>query len=347
MFSYHSWRNCSDEYDSDNYIRTHDSKFFEAVGNHSTLPCHSEHFQLRNCLCSTSKSQLYSICTESGKILKYNPLTREVLPAMTIRKDAKLVSMSVCEPYIAAGGINGELFIADITRGALLVDEVLAEGESCITNYCQFYYDQAKLKLLVCNNDHSIRFIDPEFYAASKIFNCIAPVNHASLSPDLGLVAAALDDRAAYIFSTNDGQPVYKLEGHKDYGFATGWHPLNPYIVATGNQDLSVRLWDLRNGGKQPLACLSAKIGACLSLKFTGNGEFLVFSESADFIHVVDATLFEEEQVIDLFGEISGFAFDDDFSPERLFVGVFDRNYRGMTEFRRNSAGLSLPGLAV
>jgi WD40 repeat protein len=82
----------------------------------------------------------------------------------------------------------------------------------------------------------------------------------------------------------------------------------------------------------------TCKIGGCLAIAPGGTAEYdSENSESADFIHVVDAMLFEEEQVIDLFGEISGFAFDDDFSPERLFVGVFDRNYRGMTEFRLSS----------
>jgi len=339
LFSYRSFRNCTDEIEAYDYLQTHDSEFFKPVDNHTGLAVSCEHFQLRNCICTTAKDKIYSICTTSGKIMRYNPYSREAVPAMSIRKSARLVSMHVSEPYIAAGGINGELFIVDQTQGALLVDEVLAEGDNCITNHCSFYKDHGKLKLLVCNNDHSIRLVDPDYYAATKIYKCAAPVNHATISPDFSLVASAQDDRDAYVYSYDDGSLVFKLQGHQDFSFATGWHPLNSHILATGNQDLSVKLWDLRNGGKAPLATLSAKLGSCLSLKFTGNGEYLVYSESADFVHIVDATLFEEEQVIDLFGEIAGFTFDDEVNPERIYIGIYDSTYRSLVEFKRNRKG--------
>lgn len=347
LFSYRSFRNCSEAIESEDYLRSHDSVFFEAVANHATLPVHCEHFQLRNCISATSRDQIYTICTTSGKIMRYNPYSHEISNAMTIKKKTRLVSMAVSEPFIAAGGMNGELFIVNSNEDTLLVDEVLSEGENCITNYCKFYKDYGKLKLLVCNNDHSVRFIDPEFFASTKKFHCKAPVNHASISPNFNLLAVALDKREAYIYSMNDCSKVFKLRGHQDFGFATGWHPLNSHILATGNQDLSVKLWDLRNGGRCPLASLPAKIGACHSLKFSGNGEFLVFSESADFIHIVDATLFEEEQIVDLFGEISGFDFDDDVNPERLYVGIYDSTYRSMVELKRSRTDSLLASLSI
>jgi WD40 repeat protein len=255
-----------------------------------------------------------------------------------------MISLAASDPFIAVGGLNGELLIGNSAQDTLVVDEVLSDE---ITTFCQFYKEQGQARLLVCSNDHTIRLIDPEVYSASKVLNCSAAVNHASLSSDLKLVAAAVDLDPAFVISAADGTTVMALEGHKDYNFATGWHPQYPHILATGSQDLTVKLWDLRNGGQAPLTTLQCNIGSCRSLKFTGDGEFLVFTESADFIHIVDAELFMEEQVLDLFGDISGFAFDDEFCPDRLYVGVADPDFRSLVEFRKKCDGFGLSSLSI
>ena len=46
---------------------------------------------------------------------------------------------------------------------------------------------------------------------------------------------------------------------------------------------------------------------------------------------------FHEAQEIDLFGEISGVSFSPD--DEALFVGIADRTYGGMLQFRRSRCG--------
>ena len=110
--------------------------------------------------------------------------------------------------------------------------------------------------------------------------------------------------------------------GHKDYSFATAWHP-EGHIFATGNQDKTCRVWDVRDLSKS-LAVLKGNMGAVRSLRFSSDGQFLVVAEPADFVHVYDTKAnYSKQQEIDFFGEISGVSLSPD--DESLFIGVWDR----------------------
>ncbi len=64
-------------------------------------------------------------------------------------------------------------------------------------------------------------------------------------------------------------------------------HATTIQIVATGNQDKTVRVWDLRYH-KTALAVLQGRMGAIRSLRFSSDGRFLAAAEPADFVHVYD-----------------------------------------------------------
>lgn len=127
-------------------------------------------------------------------------------------------------------------------------------------------------------------------------------------------------------------QEIATLKGHLDYSFSSAWHP-DGHVLATGNQDTTSRLWDVRNLSRS-LATLKGRIGAIRGLKFSSDGRFLAASEAADFVHVYDAEAgYAAAQEIDIFGEIAGVSFSPD--AEALFVGVADRTYGSLLEFRR------------
>ena len=74
------------------------------------------------------------------------------------------------------------------------------------------------------------------------------------------------------------------------------------------------------------------------SLRFTNDGRYLACAEPADFVRIYDVwDNFHTCQEIDLFGEVSGIS----FSPcgDTLFVGIADRVYGSMMQFRRNRRG--------
>lgn len=127
-------------------------------------------------------------------------------------------------------------------------------------------------------------------------------------------------------------QEIATLKGHLDYSFSSAWHP-DGHVLATGNQDTTCRLWDVRNLSRS-FATLKGRIGAIRGLKFSSDGRFLAAAEAADFVHVYDAEAgYAAAQEIDMFGEIAGVSFSPD--AEALFVGVADRTYGSLLEFRR------------
>lgn len=127
-------------------------------------------------------------------------------------------------------------------------------------------------------------------------------------------------------------QVVSNLKGHLDYSFASAWHP-NGTILATGNQDTTCRLWDIRNTS-QSIAVLRGRMGAIRAIKFTSDGRFMAMAEPADFVHIFDTQSdYGACQEIDLFGEIAGISFSPD--TEALFIGVADRTYGSLLEFNR------------
>jgi WD40 repeat protein len=128
-------------------------------------------------------------------------------------------------------------------------------------------------------------------------------------------------------------QEIATLQGHLDYSFSSAWHP-DGHVLATGNQDTTCRLWDVRNPSRS-FAALKGRIGAIRGLKFSSDGRFLAASEAADFVHVYDAgSGYAAAQEIDIFGEVAGVSFSPD-DAEALFVSVADRTYGSLLEFRQ------------
>jgi len=140
------------------------------------------------------------------------------------------------------------------------------------------------------------------------------------------------DSSECFVADSQSGKVVGTLNGHLDYSFSSAWHP-DGHILATGNQDMTCRLWDVRNMS-QSLEVLRGRMGAIRVLKFTSDGQFLAMAEPADFVHIFDIKSgYEKVQEIDLFGEIAGISFSPD--TEALFVGVADRTYGSVLEYNR------------
>lgn len=127
-------------------------------------------------------------------------------------------------------------------------------------------------------------------------------------------------------------QTIGTLVGHQDYSFASAWHP-NGQIFATGNQDKTCRVWDLRNTST-PLAILKGNLGAIRSIRFSSDGQYMVMAEPADFVHLYSTRAdFKERQEIDFFGEISGVSLSPD--DKSMYIGIWDRTYASLLQYNR------------
>lgn len=112
-------------------------------------------------------------------------------------------------------------------------------------------------------------------------------VNYSAINQPQGkLLCVVGDDPDALVVDVDTGRTTHVLQGHYDYSFAAAWHP-EGHVVATGNQDKTLRVWDLRYHA-EALAVLEGSMAAIRSLQFSSDGRFLAAAEPADFVHVYD-----------------------------------------------------------
>lgn len=247
------------------------------------------------------------------------------------------------DSLVAAGGFAGELVVLDVDTGVSASTRVTRDDNG-ITNAVDFFSTPGGAEALVCsNNDKATRWYD------IATMRCVArheypwAVNYTAVGRDGTLAAVVGDAKEAWVVDTRTGKLVQTCQGHLDFSFAAAWHP-DGVRFATGNQDTTARVWDIRHTG-QSLAVLRGKMGAVRSLRFSSDGAFLAAAEPADFVHLYDVhSGFTKKQTLDHFGETAGVS----FSPcgEALFVGVADLTYGSVLEFERSRWGHGAPAIA-
>lgn len=90
--------------------------------------------------------------------------------------------------------------------------------------------------------------------------------------------------------------------GHRDYVYSVDLN-LNDHKMVTGSQDLSARVWDLRNTCKE-LLLFPSTLSAANKVKFTSKTKVAI-GETIDFLHLLDY----EEMSVDtqtVFGKLVG-----------------------------------------
>uniref|UniRef100_A0A0A8Z3I4 Uncharacterized protein n=1 Tax=Arundo donax TaxID=35708 RepID=A0A0A8Z3I4_ARUDO len=246
----------------------------------------------------------------------------------------QISTMAVKNNLMVAGGFRGELICKYIDQpGVAFCTKVTDDDDDSITNAVDVFESaNGSARVMAANNDSVVRVFDSDRYRLLSRFTFPWSVNNASVSPDGKLLTVLGDSSDCLIADPQSGKEIAILKGHLDYSFSSAWHP-DGHVLATGNQDTTCRLWDIRNLS-QSFTVLKGRISAIRGLKFSSNGQFLAMSEAADFVHVYDSKSdYSSVQEIDIFGEIAGISFSPD--AEALFVGVADRTYGSLIEFSR------------
>ncbi|KAG2399941.1 uncharacterized protein HKW66_Vig0102050 [Vigna angularis] len=304
--------------------------------------------QLRNLLWATSKHDVYLM--QNYSVMHWSAVLRRAKEVLNVAKPivpslkrtgflaqpvsrVQISTMTVKENLMVAGGFHGELICKNLKKPGVLFCGKITTDDNAITNAVDVYRNPAgSLRVITANNDSQVRVFEAENFASLGCFNYDWSVNNISVSPDGKSLAVLGDSTECLIADANTGKITGSLKGHLDYSFASAWHP-DGRILATGNQDTTCRLWDIRNLS-QSMAVLKGRMGAIRALRFTSDGRFLAMAEPADFVHVYDShSGYVEGQEIDLFGEIAGISFSPD--TEALFVGIADRTYGSLLEFVR------------
>ncbi|KAK6130647.1 hypothetical protein DH2020_035622 [Rehmannia glutinosa] len=313
-----------------------------------TLSFQLEPCMLRNLLWATSKHDVYLM--QNYSVMHWSSLLRRGKEVLNVAKPivptlkypgclaqplsrVQISTMTVKDNLMVAGGFQGELVCKHLNQPGVSFCTKLSTDENAITNAVDIYDNPSgAMRVMTANNDAQVRVMDAVNFTCLNRFTFPWSVNNTSVSPDGKMLAVLGDSADCLIADAQSGKVISNLKGHLDYSFASAWHP-DGRILATGNQDTTCRLWDIRNLSES-IAVLKGRMGAIRTIRFTSDGRFMAMAEPADFVHVFDTKSdYATGQEIDLFGEIAGISFSPD--TEALFIGVADRTYGSLLEFNR------------
>ncbi|KAK1272970.1 hypothetical protein QJS04_geneDACA007886 [Acorus gramineus] len=323
--------------------------FYEFQRNSRSVKSTFVHFQLRNLVWATTKHDVYmmshysvihwsSLSCNKSELLNFSGhvAPREKHPGSLLEgfTQTQISTLAVRDNLLVAGGFQGELICKYLDRPGISFCTRTTYDDNAITNAVEIYDSSSgTIHFMASNNDCGVRDFDMEKFQLAKHFRFPWPVNHTSLSPDRKLVVIVGDNADGLLVDSNTGKTIEDLRGHLDYSFASAWHP-DGRTFATGNQDKTCRVWDVRNLSKS-LAVLKGNLGAIRSIRYTSDGQFMAMVEPADFVHIFDVRGgYKKQQEIDFFGEISGVSFSPD--TESLFIGVWDRTYGSLLQYGRS-----------
>ncbi|XP_051118061.1 uncharacterized WD repeat-containing protein C2A9.03-like isoform X3 [Andrographis paniculata] len=303
---------------------------------------------LRNLLWATSKHDVYLM--QNYSVMHWSPLLKRGKEVLNVAKPivpslkypgclaqplsrVQISTLTVKDNLMVAGGFQGELICKYLDKPGVAFSTKLSTDENAITNAVDIYRNPSgALRVMTANNDAQVRVMDAANFTCLNRFAYPWSVNNTSVSPDGKMLAVLGDSADCLMADAQSGKAIGSLKGHLDYSFASAWHP-DSRILATGNQDTTCRLWDIRNLSES-VTILKGRMGAIRAIRFTSDGRFLAMAEPADFIHIFNTQSdYAKGQEIDLFGEIAGISFSPD--TEALFVGVADRVYGSLLEFNR------------
>ncbi|KAI8151875.1 putative WD repeat-containing protein [Colletotrichum sp. SAR 10_70] len=307
---------------------------------------HLAHFQLRNILACAGRSRIYY--PGQRAVHQLNPVTGQSEVAMDL-SDLGNVQISTLDAncgVLIAGTFNGEYCMRNVHSQ----DKKYTEGQitnhiSGITNHLQIHESRNSMPMAAfASNDQGFRVMDvaTEKFVLETQYGC--PINCSALSADRRLRVMVGDNYNVMIANADTGEILQELGGHRDFGFACDWSD-NGYTVATGFQDMTVKIWDARkwtkpNGDGYPLETIRSEMAGVRSLRFspTGSGpSVLVAAEEADWINVINAQTLKQKQSFDIFGEIGGVEFAND--GQDLNVLCMDRTRGGLLQLERCDLG--------
>lgn len=304
------------------------------------------HFQLRNLVWATTKHDVYTVHNQSmTHWSSLNQISTELINGddCIIPKQrghgsqsvsmVQFTTMAVDNDLLVVGGFHGELICKRLEDDGIVFSTRVTDDENAITNSLEIYQDpNGSRRLVVANNDCSVRIFDTKYFDLLNHYVFPWSVNSVSVNPDATLFAVLGDHEDGLVVDPKCGKPIGKVRGHLDYSFSSAWHP-DGNILATGSQDTTCRLWDIRNLS-QSLAILGGRLGSIRCIKFSSDGRFLATAEPIDFVHIYDCFAdYGKAHEIDFFGEIAGLSFSPD--TEAFYIGVADQTYGGLMEFKR------------
>ncbi|RDW74048.1 hypothetical protein BP5796_07490 [Coleophoma crateriformis] len=330
-----------------------DESFFKFRRMDFDHDVHLSHFQLRNLLAGTSRNNIFY--AGRSQVIRVDPSLgrRNVVMDLTdptvqsfhfFSGGIQISTLTAGHDILVAGGFSGEYGLTNLKsqEDSRHVDGVVTNHHNSITNHIQVHLSRTSSSPLAAfaSNDSGLRLLDiaTNTFISDQKFDYA--VNCSAISPDQRLRVLVGDSRKVLICNAESGEILQKLDGHRDFGFACDWAD-DGWTVATGNQDMQVKIWDARkwtnsHGEAKPVTTIAAEMAGVRKLKFSplGTGKrVLIAAEPADFINVIDAETFSSKQTLSFFGEIGGLDFIN--NGQNLIVANCDGMRGGIMNFER------------
>jgi WD40 repeat protein len=202
--------------------------------------------------------------------------------------------------FAAAGGQRGQLIVRELD-GLYYVNTHVGRA---INNALTISQHMGELRLLVCNNDETIKIYELPSLASIATLQLPTACNHAAISPDGKKLVAVGDSNEVFLYDIR-GQTytlIQSFQATSEANFSCAWNRSDD-LFAVASQDGYVSVFDVRQTTK--LAQLPAKQrtqvrGVCRCVKFapTGPIDLLMFSEHVSYVHLVDTRLLDNQQTI-------------------------------------------------
>jgi WD40 repeat protein len=255
----------------------------------------------------------YVFPTESC-LMHFNRQTLVIKPLL----DKKSITcMDVYRNYILVGHEPNSVSLVDLESSKLLKTIKFGEDHQLI-NSIKFVDDRSGgLKVLVGGNNNAVELFDLE-QSSSPISRVPVDffVNHIAISKDYRQASFSYDAKHVDIIDLRTFEVTATLHGHTDYTFAADYDSDGTQL-ATGNQDLTTRIWDIRK--MQQINMLPCRNSASSYLKYMDSSRLLIVGESVSYISFyrtdVDYSLVS---TIDYFGELVGI----DVKHDQVIAGI-------------------------
>ena len=209
---------------------------------------------------------------------------------------------------------------------------ILDEYKSDIVNSIQISLDGKYL--LSSSNDGKIRVTNIEKLINESIYIYSEPINHFSFNYKNNILGAVGDFKEVILYDIRDKNLIHSLQGHTDYGFTVKFNFENPNLMATSNQDITCRLWDLRKIGNDDENINTALFKTCYgvidsigNLHFIPNTNFVSFFENYDYVHIYDYN-YDKMQSCYYFGRPVGSVIQN--YTNNIYVGVQINDFQGI-----------------
>ncbi|PIA17058.1 WD40 repeat-like protein [Coemansia reversa NRRL 1564] len=306
---------------------------YSTTGN--DYKCEINHFQLRNLVWATSSYDVFY--WHSDGVQCWNPWLRTnkcVLEWGHMPKAFKLSAMSVDDGFVFVGDYRGRYCLKPLRDGSDPVAGSLSQipdDEDIVNHLTPMRSSGGAYQVLVAQNKGHIRCFNVERLKVVSDIEFKWAVNSTAVTAS-GSLACVVGDSCEGLLTDprQNYRTIAQLCGHMDYSFTCAFSP-DERLVATGNQDTSTRVYDIR-WPQQALATLCGYIGAVRSVKFSPCGRYLLTAEPADYLHVYETSTFGNAQDIEFMGEVAGAVFSPDANC--LFVGISDSIHEcGLVEF--------------